>query len=119
MQLKKVITIYVKYSNKKIEEICNNEKKMESFFKHDKLLIDGLKVLMIHFDLLDSIYDFWTIEALKGYNLEKITNSDKLSIRIIPKKRKKKERMILISINQNGDTIEIIEINNHDYKMKG
>ena len=90
---------------------------MEAFFKHDKNLIEGLKTLMTLLENQDSIFDFKSFQYLQGYNLEKIVNSDKLSLRIIPKRRKKKERMILFTISDDGSSICIVEINDHSYKV--
>jgi len=91
---------------------------MDSFFKHDKKLIEALQVLMTLLKQLDSIYDFWKISILSGYSLEKIVNSDKLSIRIIPKKRKRIERMFLLVVSEDGQAIKILDINKHVYKAK-
>jgi len=85
-----MILINIKYSNNKIKSICEDYKKMESFFEHDKLLFEGLQVLMNLFINMETIYDFWNKDYLKEYNLEHIINSNNLSIKIIPKKRKKR-----------------------------
>lgn len=112
-----MIIILIEFSSKKIEDVCTNEKKMKSFFKNEKGLIEGLEVLISLLDNIDSIYEFWKNELYKGYNLEKIKNTSGLfSIRIIPKKKKYKERMILISMNDNGSKIQIIDIIDHNYE---
>lgn len=110
-----MIIIDIQFKNNSIKKICTEEKSMESFFKHDKVLIEGLQVLIQILENEDSIFDFNTKEYLRGYNFEKITNSDKMSLRIIPKKRKRKERMIIFVISNDGKSICIEEINNHNY----
>lgn len=112
-----MITIDIQYKNNKIENICTKEKYMESFFGHDKLLIEGLKTLISILENEESIYNFKEKKYLMGYNLEKIVNSNKLSLRIIPKKCKRKERMIIMTISDDGSLICIQEINDHNYKV--
>ena len=90
---------------------------MESFFGHDKLLIEGLQILMTFLKNEDSIDDLNNKIYLKWYNLENINNSNKLSLRIIPKKRKRKERVILFVADDIGSSICILEINDHNYKI--
>ena len=112
-----MITIDIQYKNSKIEKICTKEKYMESFFGHDQLLIEGLKTLIVLLENEESIYNFKEKKYLIGYNLEKIVNSDKLSLRIVPKKDKRKERMIIMTISNDGSSICIQEINDHKYKV--
>ena len=89
---------------------------MKRFFGHNKELVDGLKVLMNHLMKEENVSAFSTCIYLKGYNFEKLSNSELYSIRIIPKMRKTKERMILVVVNDIGNEIEIREINNKHYK---
>ena len=112
-----MVAIDIQYKNSKIEKICTKIKNMDDFFGHDKMLVEGLQALMTFLDNEKSIYDFKEKVYLKGYNLEKITNSDKMSLRIIPKKNKRKERMILFTTNSDGSAICIVEINDHNYKV--
>lgn len=86
---------------------------MEKFFAHSKELVEGLKVLMVLLETEDKLDNFFSKEYLRGYNLEKLTNSVNYSLRIIPKKMKSKKRMIVIKVNEVGDSIEIIDINDH------
>jgi len=86
---------------------------MDRFFGHNKKLVEGLKVLMVLLKYHNSINDFYSMNALSGYNLEKLTNRDEYSIRIIPKKRKSQERMLIIKIDKSGTEIKILEINKH------
>jgi len=110
--------IKLKYRNKKIEKICNDEDEMQRYFKNDKLLVENLKTLLFHFDSVDSIYVFNSVPYLKGYNLEKITNKNSYSLRIVPKMKKRKDRIVLIVISDDGKEIEIIGIDSeHRYKL--
>lgn len=109
----------VNYKNNRLKKICNDENEMQRFFKNDKLLIDNLKSLLYLFDSLDTIYDFSERNYLKGYNLEKIVDSEYYSIRVVPKKDKRKARVILFIISDNGREIEIIDINKeHKYNQR-
>lgn len=111
--------INLKYKNKQLENIFNDEEEMKKYFKNDIMLVNGLKALMFLFDSEDCIYDFNKKDYLKGYNLEKITDSKYHSIRVVPKKDKKKERIILLIVSEDGKKIEIVDIDkNHRYKMK-
>ena len=102
--------------NNKIKKICCEEAEMKRFFKHNKELVDGLKVLMFHLEKEENVSSFHTRVYLKGYNFEKMSNSELYSIRIIPKMRKAKERMLLVVVNDIGNEIEIREINNQHYE---
>lgn len=86
---------------------------MEKFFDYNKDLVEGLKVLIFLLENEDSLDSFYLKDYLKGYNLEKLTNRTDYSLRIIPKKMKSKKRMVLIKVNEVGDSIEIIDINDH------
>ena len=102
--------------NNKIKKICCEEAEMKRFFKHNKELVDGLKVLMFHLENEENVSAFRTCIHLKGYNFEKLSNSELYSVRIIPKMRKTKERMLLVVVNEIGNEIEIRDINNKHYK---
>lgn len=111
--------VKLKYKNKKIEKICNDINEMQRYFKNDKLLVDNLIALLFHFDSVESIYDFNSTPYLKGYNFEKITNTNNYSLRIVPKMNKRKDRIILLIISGDGKEIEIIGIDSeHRYKLK-
>lgn len=111
--------IKLKYKNKKIEKICNDEVEMKKYFGYDTLLVESLMALLHHFDSMDSIYDFKTVPYLRGYNFEKIENTNNYSLRIVPKKDKRKDRIILFIISNDGKEIEIVEIDSeHRYKLK-
>ncbi|MBP5446326.1 MAG: hypothetical protein J6Y28_09165 [Acholeplasmatales bacterium] len=111
--------IILKYKNKKIEKLCNDVNEMQRYFKNDKLLIENLKVLLFHFGSVDTIYDFNAKAFLKGYNLEKIVGTKYYSIRIVPKINKRKDRMIIIIVSDDGKEIEIVDIDSeHRYKFK-
>ena len=86
---------------------------MEKFFAHNRDLVEGLKVLMFLLNTEEKLDNFYNKEYLKGYNLEKLTNSANYSIRIIPKKAKSKKRMLVIKENETGNSIEIVEISDH------
>lgn len=110
--------ILLKYKNKKIEKKCNDENEMKKYFKNDKLIVENLQALLFHFDNENSIYDFNTIIYLLGYNLEKITNSKYYSMRIVPKKNKRKNRIILLIVSDDGKEIEIVDFDDeHRYKQ--
>ena len=111
--------IKLKYKNNKLEKIFNDENEMKKYFKNDKLLVNGLQALIFHFDRVDSIYDFINIDYLKGYNLEKIKDLNYYSIRVVPKKNKRKDRVILLVISSDGKNVEIIDIDSeHRYNVK-
>ena len=111
--------ITIKYKNKRLEKICNDENEMQKFFENDKLLVENLKSLLFHFDSLNSIFDFKKEVYLLGYNLEKLKDSDYYSIRIVPKKNKRKARIILFIIKSDGKEIEIIDIDKEHKYDKG
>ena len=86
---------------------------MERFFAHDKALVEGLKVLVILLKNEEKLDNFYYKDYLKGYNLEKLTNSVNYSLRIIPKKMKSIKRMIVFKVNESGDSINIVDISDH------
>lgn len=86
---------------------------MKKFFAYNDDLIEGLKVLVLLLNKEEKLDNFFKKEYLKGYNLEKLTNSVCYSLRIIPKKKKSKIRMIIFKVNEVGDSINIIDINDH------
>ncbi len=111
--------INLKYKNKQLEKIFNDEEEMKKYFKNDIMLVNGLKALVFLFGSEDSIYEFNKKDYLKGYNLEKITDSKYHSIRVVPKKDKKKERIILLIVSDDGRNVKIVEIDkDHRYRMK-
>lgn len=110
--------INLKYKNKKLEKICNDEKEMRKYFNNDKMLIENLQALLFLFDNEDSIYNFSNKIYLKGYNFEKITNTKFYSMRIVPKKDKRKNRIILLIVSSDGKEIEIIDFDDeHRYRL--
>lgn len=86
---------------------------MIKYFDYDESLVEGLKVLIILIENEEKLDNFYIKMYLKGYNLEKLTNSRYHSLRIIPKKVKSKMRLIIFKINEVGDSIEIVEISDH------
>ena len=110
--------IKLKYKNNRLEKIFNDEEEMKKYFNYDKMLVDGLQALSSLFDSEDSIYNFNNKPYLKGYNLEKVTDTKYHSIRVVPKRDKRKERIILLIVSDDGKEVEIIDINKkHDYKV--
>jgi len=100
--------INLKYKNKQLEKIFNDEEEMKKYFKNDIMLVNGLKTLMFLFDSEDCIYGFNKKDYLKGYNLEKIIDSKYHSIRVVPKKDKKKERIILLIVSEDGKKLKLL-----------
>lgn len=106
----------IRYKNNVIEKICNDDRKMDTFFGHDKQLVQALKVLMTILKLESNINCFHE-ERYKGYNYEPCHGEDnKYSMRIIPKKDKSPYRMYLEPRN-GGVEINIIKIDKHTYRL--
>lgn len=110
--------IDLNFSNAKLKRLFEDEAEMKKQLKN-RDLVEGLKVLINHFESEESIYDFLDKSYLKGYNFEPIVNSkvkNLYSIRIVPKKDKFKERIIILKISSDGRKIEIYDLDkNHRY----